>query len=150
MNRILLASAVVLSMAACRPKSPDAATPAEAAPTIEEHYAGTLPCPDCKGIDAELVLYRDPRTKAPDGYEFSETYQGADQEADGDDALGTEGDWEAQKGRPGDPNASVIALMPEDGSKTRYFLQVSERELRELDDKRADLAPAQTASLFRK
>lgn len=150
MKRLLVAAALLTTIAACQSKTPQAAGVAQTAQTIEEHFVGTLPCADCKGIDAELTLYRDAKTNAPDGYEFSETYAGTGEDADEDDAMGTEGDWEIQTGSAKDPNATVIALMPEDGSKTRYFLKVSDQELRELDDKKAELDAQKTATLIRK
>lgn len=145
---LLTAAALALAACAHSPQSGTEAPPAEpptVTPTgrggpgtaaIRVRYEGTLPCADCAGIQAELLLL------ANGSYTLRETYQGK-----GDTVRESRGRYNLTTGTPADANATVLQLTPEEGD-SRSFLSTHEgQELHELDKNRAQLPAPLGATL---
>lgn len=100
--------------------------PTAGAKTISAEYMGKLPCADCEGIDAVLVIYTDQT------YKMTNTYIGRDVPP-----YIEEGTVTTLKGDAADPNATVYQLKANQGSSVQNYL-VSGDELKQLDQ---DLSP---------
>ena len=139
----VLAAAILLAGCAGAPKQ-GAQAPAGNR-VVAARYVGILPCTDCRGVRADLLLYTEPGG-APAGYELLQTYLGA---RDGDRSLTRSGAWSSGRGVTQDPQGLVIQLDAEKTGSTRSFRQVGPRVLRALDANLADLPPHMPRSLLR-
>lgn len=138
----ILAAAVVL--AACGSTPGQEAKPA-ANRVVAARYIGVLPCADCRGVRADLLLYTEPGG-APAGYELIQTYLGT---RDGDRSYTSSGPWSSARGVPQDQQALVIQLDPGQAGRGRSFRQVGPRVLRALDANLGDLPAHMPRSLLR-
>lgn len=93
------------------------------------HFAGTVPCADCTGIDVELVLSAD--WDGRNLYHLVEIRRGA---PGGDARVESDGIWTSSRGTPEDPGAVVYQLNADRPGQRRYFVVVNERSIRLLDD----------------
>jgi copper homeostasis protein (lipoprotein) len=117
--------------AAAPPPAPPAPPPLPRAANLPRvgHFAGILPCADCRGIRTELILAGD--WEGLNRYHLTETYLGTSQ---GDRTVEREGAWTTLRGVPDDDNATVYQLDPDIAGARRHFLVVDERTLALLDD----------------
>ena len=135
MRRPIAALALLLAAACGRPSVVPPPPPPEPPPLRASdlprvgHFAGTVPCPDCSGIDVELVLSAD--WDGRNLYHLVETRRGA---PGGDARVESEGIWTSSRGTPEDPGAVVYQLNPDRPGQRRYFVVVNERSIRLLDD----------------
>ena len=136
--------AAAAALAACGSTPPQQAQPA-ANRVVAARYVGVLPCADCRGVRADLLLYTEPGG-APAGYELIQTYFGT---RDGDRSLTGSGAWNSGRGAAQDPQSLVIQLDPGQPGRTRSFRQVGPRVLRALDVNLADLPAHVPRSLLR-
>lgn len=86
-------------------------------------YEGVLPCPDCKGIRTELVLYQDITNDENNVYVLNETYLTGNT---GDTAFTTQGKWDVLKGTKDNDTATVFFLNYNEPDDARYFLQTGQ------------------------
>jgi copper homeostasis protein (lipoprotein) len=91
-------------------------------------FVGTLPCGDCSGIVTELTLFA-PEGSGPASYWLRETYLGKPAK---DATFESGGSWSTQAGAH-DRKAIVYRLTEARSRESRYFLKVSDDELRMLD-----------------
>jgi copper homeostasis protein (lipoprotein) len=93
-------------------------------------YVGTLPCADCSGIRTELTLFAHGSTSSGTAsYWLKETCLGKPPK---DATFESGGSWMSQPGE-GDPKAIVYRLTEARSRENRFFLKVSDDELRMLD-----------------
>ncbi|WP_251979171.1 copper resistance protein NlpE N-terminal domain-containing protein [Salinicola avicenniae] len=84
-----------------------------------ERFTGTLPCPDCQGIDTDLIIKRDAITGAPQGFYLHE--QRID--APGGQRVNTSwGQWSREQDVI-DFGRNLYVLRPEVGSARLYTPQ---------------------------
>lgn len=149
---VLVAAATLLavSLLACQgPETPPAAaapavastpapTPAVPAPEllppniemkVDAAYRGTLPCPDCEGLDTAYHFLSSP---GQDGgiYIAVAVSKGR---AGGDTRREWEGRWIMGRGYEPDPSATVYRTDPDDNFATRNFLVVNDEQIEMLD-----------------
>ena len=93
-------------------------------------YVGTLPCADCSGVRTELTLFAQGATASGTAsYWLKETYLGKPPK---DATFESGGSWTSQPG-DADPKAIVYRLTEARSRENRFFLKVSDDELRMLD-----------------
>jgi uncharacterized lipoprotein NlpE involved in copper resistance len=93
-------------------------------------YTGTLPCADCSGIRTELSLFAHGSTSSGTAsYWLRETYLGKPEK---DATFESGGSWTSQPGEA-DPKTTVYRLTEARSRESRFFLKVSDDELRMLD-----------------
>jgi copper homeostasis protein (lipoprotein) len=93
-------------------------------------FVGTLPCADCSGIRTELTLYAPgPTSSGTASYWLKETYLGKPPK---EATFESGGGWTSQPG-PHDPKATVYRLTEARSREDRFFLKVSDDELKMLD-----------------
>jgi uncharacterized lipoprotein NlpE involved in copper resistance len=111
--------------------APAAQDPAPHAPApgqqVTGFYVGTLPCADCAGIRTELTLLSDGAGRA--SYWLKETYLGKPPK----DATFESGGGFQVEPAAYDAKAQVYRLTEARSSEKRFFLRVSDDELRALD-----------------
>lgn len=144
-NRRLAVWAVAAMLTACAGTPKQGAEKPAANRVVAARYVGTLPCSDCRGVRADLLLYTEPGG-APAGYELLQTYLGT---RGGDRSFTGSGSWSSGRGVAQDPQALVIQLDPGQPGRTRSFRQVGPRVLRALDSNLADLPAHMPRSLLR-
>ncbi|WFF43392.1 hypothetical protein EVC62_18885 [Salinicola endophyticus] len=95
---------------------------------VTERFTGTLPCQDCRGVDTDLILKRDPITGAPAGFYLHEIRI----DAPGGERVNTAwGKWALHRD-VNDFQRQLYALQPEVG-QTRIFQPVDGSALEPLD-----------------
>lgn len=94
-------------------------------PQAEKVYSGILPCADCPGIDTTLIL------KPDNTYTQSSIYQ----ERNEDEPFEITGEWNIEKGIPGNEDAEYYVLT-EDSGNASYYLIENETTLVQLDQDR--------------
>lgn len=94
-------------------------------PQAEKVYSGILPCADCSGIDTTLIL------KPDNTYTQSSIYQ----ERNEDEPFEITGEWNIEKGIPGNENAEYYVLT-EDSGNASYYLIENETTLVQLDQEK--------------
>jgi copper homeostasis protein (lipoprotein) len=106
-------------------------------------YHGVLPCADCPGIDTTVKLFgADPH--AMSGFYFiHHAYQ------ERKSSYNETGTWTLEKGTPDNASASVYVLKPKTGSGVTNFLQVSNTEIKQLDNDRKPFGGTTNFSLTR-
>jgi eukaryotic-like serine/threonine-protein kinase len=123
---------------AARPLATGAAVraqePVPQSPPAGQHlvgfYTGTLPCADCSGIRTELSLFAHGATSSGTAsYWLRETYLGKPEK---DATFESGGSWTTQPGQD-DPKTTVYKLTEARSREDRFFLKVSDAELRMLD-----------------
>lgn len=101
---------------------------------LTKTYAGTLPCADCSGIETTLSLTQIDENTVEGRYTMSQKFLERE-----DDAFVTTGDWTTQRGDGQNPDATVIALNPEDSETIEFYLQVDPQHLEKLDSEGNEL-----------
>ncbi|MBI3256065.1 MAG: copper resistance protein NlpE N-terminal domain-containing protein [Candidatus Andersenbacteria bacterium] len=97
-------------------------------PALSRTFSGTLPCASCEGIQTELTLTQAGPFVAEGTYRLKELYLG---EKDG--LFESTGLWTTLRGSATDENATVFQLNPNKPADARYYLKVSEAEIKLLD-----------------
>ncbi|WP_111655872.1 copper resistance protein NlpE N-terminal domain-containing protein [Isoalcanivorax indicus] len=120
----------LLSACSTRPArdTPTATAPADtpaAATTVT--YRGILPCPDCDGLDVELVL--DHQEKI---YRVTETRLA--ENGTPDTAQRSVGQWRRVTGNDTDPDAVIYQLDFDRPGSTRNFLRLDDDRIKLLDE----------------
>src|ERR1044071_1289659 len=126
LRKCLLGLALLLLPACAAKKSTGKPTMDVPSVTAGRTYYGVLPCPfDCKSVGTETTFFDyDHR------FVMEETFIGL---PGGESIEQTRGEWSTLKGHGGNPNAEVYELISEQFEDERYFLKVSDDELRALD-----------------
>jgi copper homeostasis protein (lipoprotein) len=106
-------------------------------PALSKTYSGLLPCADCEGIQTELILSQSGLSVAEGTFVLKETYLG---EKDG--VVQSTGLWTTLRGTATDANATVVQLNPNKLSDVRYFLKVSDTEIKLLDKNQQEIDSA--------
>lgn len=107
----------------------------KAAPSLMVgEFEGVLPCADCSGLQTRLRLQEDKHGAGKGTYFLSEDYLGKSPKP-----FKSSGRWEAVKGTPKDPAATVYVLDPSKPKKTRYFLLRTDGSLLSLDGERNEI-----------
>jgi hypothetical protein len=135
MKRIVLAGALMLALAGCKPAPEPAAKPppsAAAAPMPSEPlligvFAGDLPCADCPGMATRLTLVRRDSGWAEGRYLMTQTYR----ERDVPQLVRT-GDWTTLRGDAENPDAVVYQLDPDRDNGGELFRKEGEQIVRAL------------------
>lgn len=86
-------------------------------------FSGTLPCADCPGIETVLTLYFDAQTNEPVKYFANETYINQTSPLSGQGKF-------IKIDKDG---KTLFQIEPEDPELSKYYLQVNENTLRQLD-----------------
>lgn len=86
-------------------------------------FYGTLPCADCPGIETVLTLYFDVQTNEPVKYFANETYINQTSPLSGQGKF-------IKIDKDG---KTLFQIEPEDPELSKYYLQVNENTLRQLD-----------------
>jgi len=107
-------------------------------------FEGALPCADCPGVRTRLTLTQENRDTAEGTYRLEETYLGRDAVP-----RVTTGDWTTLRGDAVDPDAVVYELNPDETARSRAFLKVGERAIRQLDRDLREI-PAKTGYTLRR
>jgi hypothetical protein len=86
-------------------------------------FTGTLPCPDCKGIETSLKFYFNAVTSVAEKYSMTETYIGETS------PLSSQGKLEviSENGK------TIYHLDPDKAEFSRFFLKIDENSIKELD-----------------
>jgi len=98
--------------------------------TVIGRFAGVVLCANCPGIRTELSLFEnidDPFIKT---FVMRETYLRSPQPAA---TIVSHGRWDINRGRNGDPNATVFVLNVDGASVNRFYLLQDKQTLRMLD-----------------
>jgi copper homeostasis protein (lipoprotein) len=106
-------------------------------------YHGVLPCADCPGIDTTVKFFGADAHATSGLYFIHHAYQ----ERKG--SYNETGTWTLEKGMPDDASASVYVLKPKTGSGGTNFLQVSNSEIKQLDNDRKPFGGTTNFSLKR-
>ncbi|MBA3979518.1 MAG: hypothetical protein C0462_02855 [Alcanivorax sp.] len=131
---LLLALPALMLLNGCSSRpADDAATidpapaPAQTAPATQVTYRGVLPCPDCEGLNVELMLdYRE------NIYRATETRLTANGEAD--TPQRSVGQWRRVTGNEADPAATIYQLDFDRPATTRNFLRLDAQRIKLLDE----------------
>lgn len=131
---LLLALPALMLLSACSSRSTDdtattdpSTAPAQTAPATQVTYRGVLPCPDCEGLDVELML--DYREKI---YRATETRLTPNGEAD--TPQRSVGQWRRVTGNEADPAATIYQLDFDRPASTRNFLRLDAQRIKLLDE----------------
>lgn len=132
---LLLALPALMLLSACSSRSTDdtattdpSTAPAQTAPATQQvTYRGVLPCPDCEGLDVELML--DYREKI---YRATETRLTPNGEAD--TPQRSVGQWRRVTGNEADPAATIYQLDFDRPASTRNFLRLDAQRIKLLDE----------------
>jgi uncharacterized lipoprotein NlpE involved in copper resistance len=120
----------------------EAAAPALAPPSGT--FRGILACPDCKGVRTELILTGTPKD-ANRSFTMRQMYVG---KPDDKSVLSGSGKWIIAKGNKQNPDAVILQLIPLEGDlELMYFLQVSETEVKLLNNRQEEISGSQNYSL---
>ncbi len=155
--RALFASAGVALLAcafsACKDAS-EKSTSAEhkdsciVADTSWKTYTGLIPCADCPGIAMELKI-KDAFTLESYQFELKETYLEAENGMD--KSYVSKGMYNFWRGNSTDPDATIIVLNDDSAEQAkRFFLKVSENELKVVNNKGDTASSNLNFSLLRK
>lgn len=108
--------------------TPGTTTPATAPPDPHNQvtYQGTLPCPDCEGLQVTLVLDHDAYT-----YRTTERRLGEQSNAEPDRSSGP---WAVRYGTESDPDAVIYQLDHDRPGSTRNFLRLDAARIKLLDE----------------
>ncbi len=104
------------------------------------HFAGTMPCADCTGINEDITFYSvGPNQFVDTIFKRKMTYVDA---PGGNKVNEDSGAWALLPGTATDPSATVYALYPDDAAKVEYYWLRSEEDLVPLDkDKKVIVGP---------
>ena len=106
-------------------------------------YHGVLPCADCPGMDTTVKFFG-ADAQATNGFYFiHRAYQ------ERKSSYNETGTWTLEKGTPDDASANVYVLKPKTGSGVTNFLQVSNDEIKQLDNDRKPFVGTTNFSLKR-
>ncbi len=95
------------------------------------HFAGTMPCADCTGINEDITFYSvGPNQFVDTIFKRKMTYVDA---PGGNKVNEDAGPWAMLPGTATDPAATVYALFPDDPAKVEYYWLRAEDELVPLD-----------------
>ncbi|WP_266206097.1 copper resistance protein NlpE N-terminal domain-containing protein [Pontibacter kalidii] len=107
-------------------------------------FRGILACPDCKGVRTELILTGDPKD-ANRSFTMRQMYVG---KPDDKSVVTGSGKWILAKGNKQNPDAVILQLIPTTGDlDLMYFLQVSETEVRLLNNRQEEIGNSENYSL---
>ena len=106
-------------------------------------YQGVLPCADCPGIDTTVKFFGADAHATSGLYFIHHAYQ------ERKSSYNETGSWTLEKGTPDDASASVYVLKPKTGSGVTNFLQVSNNEIKQLDNDRKPFGGTTNFSLKR-
>lgn len=121
-----LVAALMGAGAALAAQDPAPRTPAPGQ-QVMGFYVGTLPCADCSGIRTELTLLADASGRT--SYWLKESYLGKPEK----DATFESGGGSQLEPAAYDAKAQVYRLTEARSGEKRFFLKVSDDELRALD-----------------
>jgi copper homeostasis protein (lipoprotein) len=119
MKRTLLAGALVLALAGCKP-APE--------PLLVGAFEGDLPCADCPGMATRLTLVRRDSGWAEGRYLMVQVYRERAAAP-----LLTTGEWTTLRGDADDPDATVYQLDPDKPEGAQNFLKDGEHQIRALN-----------------
>ena len=105
------------------------------APVLLGEFKGTLPCPDCAGIETSLILVQKDEGTAEGTYVLMETFTGKSA-----DPVVTEGNWTTLRGSAADPDDTVYELNPDNLGAARDFVKVDDLTIRLLGPGQKELA----------
>jgi hypothetical protein len=97
------------------------------------NFVGRIPCATCEKIKIVLSLFQNAADASPARYQLERIGE------DGNARITTRGGWTRSTGRPGDPNAPVIALDENTPARLTRFLSIDDRLLLMLDDQNTPL-----------
>ncbi|WP_276496424.1 copper resistance protein NlpE N-terminal domain-containing protein [Pontibacter litorisediminis] len=124
-----------------------AATAKEEAPVMAPPvgtFRGTFACADCKGIRTELILSGSPKD-ANRSFTMRQMYVG---KATDKNIVSGSGKWFLAKGNKQNPDAVILQLVPTDGDlDLMYFLQMSESEVKLLNNRQEEISDSKDYSL---
>ncbi len=110
-------------------------------------YSGILPCADCPGIKTELSI-KDNFTIESYQFVLKETYLEA--ENGKDKSFESKGMYNFWRGNSSDPDATIIVLNDDSVERAkRFFLRVSDKELKSVDHKGDEIDSQMNFSLMR-
>lgn len=122
----------------------EAAAPAPALAPPSGTFRGTLACSDCKGIRTELVLTGSPKD-ANRSFTLKQMYMGKPTDKN---LVSGSGKWFLAKGNKQNPDAVILQLIPTEGDlDLMYFLQVSETEVKLLNNRQEEISDSKNFSL---
>lgn len=104
--------------------APSATTTASLATT----YYGVTPCADCPGIENELTITPDAPNSGDGTFSLKMTYMDSSVAP-----LVYSGKQYTLRGNSTDPNATILELVPSDGSQNMYYLVNSPTSVTQLD-----------------
>lgn len=112
-------------------------------PVLLGEFKGTLPCPDCAGIDTDLILVQKDEATAEGTYTLIESYTGKN-----GDPVVSEGNWTTLRGSAANPDDTVYELNP-DGvtAPQRDFLKLDDYTIRALGPGQTELNTSGNATL---
>lgn len=100
-------------------------------------FMGTLPCADCEGTETKLVLIREEEYADMGEFILEEKYLG-----ENPSTFVTEGTWTVLRGSQANPNDTVYEIIDSEDGSSRYYLRVSDSEIRMLDQELAEIHSA--------
>lgn len=100
-------------------------------------FMGTLPCADCEGTETKLVLIRQEEFADMGGFILEEKYLG-----ENPGVFVTQGTWTVLRGSKANPNDTVYEITDPTDNSSRYYLRVSNSEIRMLDQEQGEIHSA--------
>ena len=91
-------------------------------------YEGTLPCADCSGIIETLSIMKPYAFLNNGTYVMHDFYEGKSTPP-----YITQGTWEITQGMPGNPQANILVLTPQNAQTKTYYLMIDKQTLEPLD-----------------
>ncbi len=107
----------------CKPQTTSTTTETTQTLTEVGPFSGILPCVDCPGIETTITFYFDSQTNEPVKYFANETYINQTSPLSGQGKL-------IKIDKDG---KTIFQIEPDDPELSKYFLQVDENTLRQLD-----------------
>jgi putative hemolysin len=104
-------------------------------PVLVGEFKGTLPCPDCAGVETALTLVQKDEGTAEGSYVMIETFTGKSA-----DPVVTEGNWTTLRGSAADPDDTVYELNPDNLGASRDFVKADDLTIRLLGPGQKELA----------
>ena len=139
----LASAAFSIATANAQDAAPQQKTSASPHGKLLATYHGVLPCADCPGIDTTVKLFGADAHATNGLYFIHHAYQ------ERKSSYNETGTWTLEKGTPDDASASVYVLKPKTGSGVTNFLQVSNDEIKQLDNDRKPFGGTTNFSLKR-
>ncbi|MCX2740264.1 copper resistance protein NlpE N-terminal domain-containing protein [Pontibacter anaerobius] len=107
-------------------------------------FRGIMACADCKGIRTELILTGGPKDLNRT-FTMKQMYVG---KPDDKSVVSGSGKWILAKGNKQDPDAVILQLIPMEGDlNLMYFQQVSETEVKLLNNRQEEISDSKNYSL---